>query len=57
MAAARCGSGAEPVAWTNAHKGGRVFFTSLGSPDDFKSPQFRRLLLNGVNWALDRPIE
>jgi type 1 glutamine amidotransferase len=42
----------EPVAWTNTYKGGRVFFTSLGHPDDFKIPEFRRLLLNGIIWAL-----
>jgi type 1 glutamine amidotransferase len=47
---------AEPVAWTNHYKGGRIFFTSLGSPDDFKLPQFRRLLSNGVLWALGRSI-
>jgi type 1 glutamine amidotransferase len=44
----------EPVAWTNTHKGGRVFFTTLGSPDDFKLPQFRQLLSNGVVWALTK---
>lgn len=44
------------VAWTNTYKGGRVFFTSLGHPDDFAIPQFRRLLLNAVYWTLDRPI-
>jgi type 1 glutamine amidotransferase len=45
---------AEPVAWTNIHKGGRVFFTSMGSPEDFKSPIFVRLLSNGVVWAAER---
>ncbi len=45
---------AEPVAWTNRYKDSRVFYTSLGSPDDFKNPQFRRLLINAVSWALDR---
>ena len=44
----------EPVAWTNVHKGGRVFYTSLGHPDDFKDPNFRQLLTNGILWALDR---
>ena len=33
-----------------------VFFTTLGHPDDFKLPQFRKLLTNGVLWALDKPI-
>jgi type 1 glutamine amidotransferase len=42
----------EPVAWTNTRKdGGRVFYTSLGHPDDFKSPAFQRLLVNGICWA------
>jgi type 1 glutamine amidotransferase/nicotinamidase-related amidase len=44
----------EPVAWTNAPQaGGRVFYTSLGHPEDFTNPAFRTLLLNGVCWALD----
>jgi type 1 glutamine amidotransferase len=44
----------EPVAWTHLQgpKQGRVFYTSLGHPDDFQNPAFRRLLLNGVAWAL-----
>jgi type 1 glutamine amidotransferase len=45
----------QPVAWTNSYKGGRVFFTSLGHPDDFKVPEFRRLLMNGMEWALASP--
>ena len=41
-----------PVTWTNTHSGGgRVFYTSLGHPDDFQLPAFRRLLLNGTYWA------
>lgn len=47
---------AEPVAWTNSYKGGRIFYTSLGHPDDFKLPQFRTLLTNAIYWALDKPI-
>jgi type 1 glutamine amidotransferase/nicotinamidase-related amidase len=46
----------EPVAWTNTHNGGRVFYTSLGHSDDFKDPRFRKLLTNGILWALDKPI-
>ena len=49
-------SGAEPVAWVNTANHRRVFYASLGSPDDFKQPFFRRLLLNGILWALDQPI-
>lgn len=44
----------EPVAWVNTANGRRVFYTSLGSVEDFEVPQFRRLLRNGVLWALGR---
>jgi len=44
----------EPIAWVNTKDGRRVFYTSLGSPEDFAVPQFRRLLRNGILWALDR---
>lgn len=46
----------EPSAWTNDYKGGRVFYTMLGHPDDFKTPQYRTLLRNAVLWAADKPI-
>jgi nicotinamidase-related amidase len=45
-------SGPEPVAWVHQRDGGRVFYTSLGGPEDFANPAFRRLLLNGLLWAL-----
>ncbi|MBL8799614.1 MAG: ThuA domain-containing protein, partial [Planctomycetia bacterium] len=46
------GQAEEPVAWTYTHSGGgRVFYTSLGHPEEFQSPFFRRLLLNGIYWA------
>lgn len=43
----------EPVAWTYVRSdGGRSFYTSLGSPDDFvRDPKFRRLLTNAIHWA------
>ncbi len=44
---------AEPVAWCNTGSNRRVFYTSLGGPDDFKQPAFRRLLLNGMLWAMN----
>jgi nicotinamidase-related amidase/type 1 glutamine amidotransferase len=50
------GSEIEPVAWINTAHNRRVFYTSLGTPDDFKQPFFRELLLNGISWALNRPI-
>ncbi len=42
-----------PVAWTTAHNRGRVFFTTLGHPEDFDIPSFRSLLTNGIRWALN----
>ncbi len=47
---------AEPVAWTTRQHGGRVFFTALGGVDDFKNANFRRLLKNGISWAMDQPV-
>ena len=45
----------EPLAWTNAPPAGnRVFYTSLGHPQDFESEPFRRLLVNAIFWALGR---
>jgi len=46
----------EPVAWTRLYgpKQARIFYTSLGHPDDFRNPEFRRLLLNGIRWACDQ---
>ncbi len=45
---------AEPVAWTNTtREGSRIFYTSLGHPEDFRNPMFRKLLLHGLCWALD----
>jgi type 1 glutamine amidotransferase len=44
----------EPVAWTRAHRGGRVFYTSLGHPDDFRQASFLHLLTNALFWATKR---
>ena len=42
----------EPVAWMHTSPGGgRVFYTSLGHPDDFRVPAFRRLLFNFLHAA------
>jgi len=46
----------EPIAWVNTKDNRRVFYTSLGAPEDFAVPQFRKLLLNGVFWAMDRSV-
>jgi putative membrane-bound dehydrogenase-like protein len=46
----------EPVAWVSTKDRRRVFYTSLGAVEDFAVPQFRKLLLNGIFWALDKPV-
>jgi nicotinamidase-related amidase/type 1 glutamine amidotransferase len=46
------GESTEPIAWTHlSPSGGRVFYTSLGHPDDFTQPAFEQLLRNAVYWA------
>lgn len=46
----------EPVAWIHQRARQKVFYTSLGNPQDFELPAFRRLLLNGILWSLSQPI-
>ena len=46
----------EPVAWINVGEHRKAFYTSLGAPEDFEVPAFRRLLLNAVLWSVDLPI-
>ncbi len=48
------GDDVEPITWTREHNGGRVAYTALGHPDDFQQPQFNRLLVNMVFWAMGR---
>ena len=41
-----------PMAWTRPYGKGRVFATALGHNGlSFETPQFQRLVLNGVSWA------
>jgi uncharacterized protein len=44
------------VAWVHHYQGengkSRVFFTTLGHPEDFKNESMRKLSLNGILWAL-----
>ena len=51
----------QPVAWTKTNpfgppdsESGRVFFTTLGHPFDFKRPEVRRLAVQGILWALGK---
>ncbi len=46
------GDAVEPITWTREHNDGRVVFSALGHPDDFRDPQFRRLLTNMIFWAM-----
>jgi type 1 glutamine amidotransferase len=47
----------EPLAWTRVHNGGRVFYTSLGAPEDFANENFRRMIVNAVFWVAKRGVE
>jgi type 1 glutamine amidotransferase len=41
-----------PISWTRKYGNGRVFATTLGHDGlSFRTPQFQRLVLNGVDWA------
>jgi type 1 glutamine amidotransferase len=51
------GKPSEPVAWTHSYHGGRVLYTSLGHPNDFKVQSFQNLLRNAIEWTLNRPLE
>ncbi|MFC4768665.1 GMC oxidoreductase [Effusibacillus consociatus] len=43
-----------PVAWTfKNYAGGQTFTTTLGHPEDFQVPAFRKLVMNAIHWALD----
>jgi type 1 glutamine amidotransferase len=46
----------QPVAWTRQYKASRVFFTTLGHPEDFAQESMRRLVVNGIYWALGRDV-
>ena len=46
----------QPVAWTKTYGRARVFFTTLGHPEDFHAAAMRRLLVNGIYWALGREV-
>jgi len=44
----------EPIAWTRTAGKSRVFYISIGYPDDFQTPHFITLLTNGIKWAMDK---
>ncbi|MGV3639459.1 MAG: ThuA domain-containing protein [Adhaeribacter sp.] len=46
-----------PVAWTATNSyGGKVFMTTMGHPEDFDQEAFQRLVVNGLHWALGKPV-
>lgn len=48
------GKARDVVTLVNEYKGGRMFYTSLGVPEDFKDANFRRLLVNAIYWTARR---
>ena len=46
----------QPVAWTRTYGPGkaRIFYTSLGAPEDMRSADVQKLLLNAVAWTLQK---
>jgi len=44
----------ENLTWVREHNGGRVFFTSLGVPEDFEDANFVKMLDNALMWASRR---
>lgn len=42
-------------AWQNEW-GAKAFGTSFGHPADFADPEFTRMLVNSVHWAVDKPL-
>ena len=48
------GKATEVVSLVNEYRGGRMFYTSLGVPEDFHDENFRRLLVNAIYWTAKR---
>ena len=46
----------QPVAWTRTYGANkaRIFYTSLGAPEDMRIADVQRLLLNAVTWTLSK---
>ena len=51
------GEPVEALAWTRLYKGGRIFYTSLGTPETFQEAGFRRMLANALFWTASRDVE
>lgn len=48
------GDRSDPVTWAHRYNGGRMVYTSLGVPEDFKNDNFVRMLTNAIFWAAHR---
>lgn len=48
------GKGRHVVTLVHEYNGGRIFYTSLGVPEDFADENFRRLLVNAIHWTARR---
>lgn len=47
------GENVNPVAYIRKAGENRIFYTSLGYPDDFKELRYRNLLVNAIRWTLN----
>ena len=47
----------EPLTWVRTYQGSRVVYTALGHTDVFQDPQARRLFVNAIFWAMNRPVK
>jgi type 1 glutamine amidotransferase len=46
-----------PVAWTGKNSfGAKIFFTTLGHPEDFQVESFQRLIINAIHWELGKKV-
>jgi type 1 glutamine amidotransferase len=46
-----------PVAWTGINSfGARIFFTTLGHPEDFDQEPFQHMVINAIHWAAGKPV-
>ena len=46
-----------PVAWTGTNSfGARIFFTTLGHPEDFDQEPFQHMVINAIHWAAGKPV-
>jgi type 1 glutamine amidotransferase len=45
-----------PLAWVRTIGKQRVFYTSMGLPEDFSNDTFNKLLINAVEWTTGRTL-